>query len=467
MRPRLSSAAGRLPSRLPVVLMALVTSVVAACESDERGVDPASPTATEATELEVAPDQALDLDRFVAVESVFARVWNRVPAFSGFWYDDQGRLVVGLTDTSRTDAVVAALEDIGAGAYLYTRSGSRRPVVTSQAGRDFKTMINWKHEARGYFGLPGFHSLDYAEDQNRIVAEVDDDGQREAVADALREVGVPDSRFTVNTGARAVPTTTINDHFRPVIGGLDVTFERSGTTDGHCTLGFNADLDGVDGFFTAAHCTPTIGSVDAITFYQDTTVSSKAIGDEHTDPAKFSCSHGSNCRYSDASFFEYDSGVDWEHGSLVNIDEDTSDGSCAPDNFSIEKTIEASDSLAEITSVDRTDPVVGDTVAHLGAQTGQKRSEVVVTNDDEFRSGLDMWLLDQTNSEDASGFGSTTNSNDSGGPVYTYSTTCGATVEVVGIRWGQTADTDPGDDVWWTPIDNLENDFGSLVIEDQ
>lgn len=187
------------------------------------------------------------------------------------------------------------------------------------------------------------------------------------------------------------------------------------------------------------------------------------------DPSTFSCSRGSDCRYTDAAFFEYLSGVDWEHGSLVNIDEDTSDGSCQPDNFSIEKTIDSSDPHAEITSVNRGNPPVAldDTVAHLGAQSGQKRSKVVSTNDDKYYDAADVWLLDQVNSEDPSGYGSTSNYDDSGGPVYEYASSCGATVEVVGIRWGMTIDTDPGDDVWWSPIDNLEKDFGSLVIEDQ
>ena len=472
-RPESRSTICRSTSLLIFIVAAVFVS---ACRTDAPRSE--SPTATEASQLAVAPEEALDASRFHAIERVFAYVWNRVPAFSGFWYDDQDALVIGVTDRSAAADVGAVLEEVAGGAYFYDANGARRAVRATEAAYDFKTMIDWKHQARIHLGTSGFHALDYAEDRNEIVAVVEDGGDRVGVADALRDLGIPDDRLTVETGPPMISTAEITEKYRPVLGGLEISRFKDNGDPTRCTLGFNAFLGTTGGFVTNSHCAPPIGQNDGIAFYQDSTVSADSIGLEHTDPPLFfggACSHSGGCRWSDAVFLEYDGGVNWEHGDLANIDDTNS---CVPDNWQNEKTISATDPLAEITTATRTGngswgdpPAVGEDVYHLGRTTGETWAEMVSTNRDRTHSGEDVQFLDQYESECQDCWSEGGESipiswpGDSGGPVYRYHLYCGATVRLDGIRHA----TDPsGTTVIFSPIDNIDDDFasyGGLDIE--
>ncbi len=230
---------------------------------------------------------------------------------------------------------------------------------------------------------------------------------------------------------------TLRDKVRPVEAGLQIRFSQY-----VCSLGFNAERNGVAGFVTASHCSTKQGQVDGTLYYQPLNqVSDEFIGTEIADPAYVrgvaGCPRGKVCRYSDANFSRGADGVSFTLGGIA-------------------KTTGANNGSLEIsggfTITDEGPATVGQTANKVGRTTGWTAGTVTNTCVNTAVSGSKIVLLCQDFVTAGVGGG------DSGSPVFRI--TSGNKVTLLGNLWGG---NQSGTMFVYSPMANIEQELGTLT----
>lgn len=263
--------------------------------------------------------------RIRTLDEMFSYLGERVPGgFGGLLYDEEGRLVMLLVDTSQFDAAVDALID--AQLRPMTDPATFRQSLTVRAVRyPFANLQRWRVEAKR-MNLPGAVSFDVAEDQNRVRIGVD--GSPAAVEAQLVSAGVPQDALEVfthpsNQADRAV-SHTLNSKFTSLMGGISIEADDD---LGSCTLGAVAShsTHGAT-FVTASHCTEVPGAFDGGIFHQPFVTTgpvSNRVGVEKKDLGFSSvilddvCPSGKTCRKSDSALIDLDAGVGIQLGKVA------------------------------------------------------------------------------------------------------------------------------------------------------
>jgi hypothetical protein len=276
---------------------------------------------------------------------------------------------------------------------------------------------------------------------------VTDKTATERVLSQLEALGVPRDAIVVDVVPAATLITNLQQYYRPLIGGLQISFGSS-----YCTLGVNVWYTnwaqgigvGTPGFYTASHCSTTSAVTDGTVYLQGGT----RIGFERFDPPFFTnaantrCPVGYNCRWSDVAFAQYDSGTDGHHGAAAqtlyrgfnNWNPGSLDINSGSPEFTLNQTAL---------------PVVGQYMDKVGRTTGWTTGQVSRTCADYFVAGHYTLCQDQVEAYADGG--------DSGSPVFQW--TGQTTAAFSGIVWAKTG---TGAFVY-SNLNMIANDMGSGV----
>jgi hypothetical protein len=288
------------------------------------------------------------------------------------------------------------------------------------------------------FELAGIVFTDADETSGRLVVGVLDRGVEGLVRAQLPRLGVSSQSVDVVETEPILPVATLRDKVRPVVAGLQIRFSQF-----LCSLGFNAQREGVNGYVTAAHCSDKQGDADGTEYYQPLNqVADEFIGTEVADPAFFrnadGCPRGRRCRYSDSNFSE-GAAVSFTLGGIARTTGENNGSLVINGQFSINGEGAAT---------------VGDTANKVGRTTGWTSGAVTRTCVNTGVSGTNIVLLCQdfveSNRQIVAG-------GDSGSPVFRSS---GGGATLLGNLWGGNSS---GTLFVYSPIANIEHELGALT----
>src|SRR5690606_25948730 len=196
-----------------------------------------------------------------AIASPMDAVAREVPAFGGFFLDENGTRTAYLTDVSQR----AGLER-GRAPILREHGFDGAQLRVRPAAFRHEELQRWLSDATPeVLGLPGVVFIDNDEANNRLLIGVEDPGAAGLARTAAARLRVPHAAVEVVETEPFVPAATLRDRHRPVRGGLQIHFSNF-----LCTLGFNAVRSGQSSFITNSHCTATQGGVENTQYFQPT-----------------------------------------------------------------------------------------------------------------------------------------------------------------------------------------------------
>ena len=397
------------------------------------------------------------------MDDKLAKVAERVPAFGGMFYDDNGDLNIYLTNPKAKGLATAALKNVfGRSLEDSHPSKSRRfegkpklkvgEFKAVPAKFSIGELTKWKKSASNTFALKEAVFIDLDEASNRLTVGISTPKAKQAIEDILTSEGIPlDAVNIVEAEPVYALTHSLRSEHRPTKGGIETQF-TNGSGRSTCTLGFNAYRSGVRGFVTNSHCTQTRGGTEGTLYYQ---ASSNLAGYEYADPGYFTsiwfweCPWFKRCRYSDAAFVRYYSS---DTSSLGKIARTT-----GWNNMSL--AINSTSPELTITGEQHTN-IVNSYLDKIGRTTGWTYGKVISTCGDYNVSGSDVHMKCQDKVKRAgtkmSGPG------DSGSPVFVWH---GSTVTLAGILWGgnRVYSDNTGDEFILSPMRYIEDELGALT----
>jgi hypothetical protein len=303
---------------VPLVVVLISSACADADKDTPTAPDGAAPRSVQTLKSERKSHRTLD-ERFARVDSV-------ADGFAGMFLDE-GTLVIRRKPARATQASIRAAVETEFGRDMDLAGV---PVRFESAHYGWLELNRWFESLRGLLGTGLAHSLDIAEDRNRIVVWIQPDMSVDAVLREIETRGVPREAVKIEARLPAKTRVSLQDRVRPLWGGLRIT--RS--DQGYCTLGFLAK-DGFENpyFVTASHCTYYVAAPDGTIFYQNTPSANNRVGFEIHDPYTFACTENEyyGCRYSDAALIAIDDGVWWDFGGIART---TSVGSITLDQQS-------------------------------------------------------------------------------------------------------------------------------------
>lgn len=244
----------------------------------------------------------------ITLDDIFYEIATEVPEFGGLYFDENGDPTVVLTD-------VGALGDAEEAVFQFfdsDRLGSELlNAVEGEYG--FQELHDARVQARDVLNLPGVHSLDSQEEINRVWIGLEDGDSQSAAEELLEELEVPLEMVVFEvTGRLEYNGPNYQAMWRPMKGGAQIGRPTPVPNQmATCSMGPVVDRFGSRGYLTNSHCTPTVGMVDGVTFFQpDFSDPTFAAGVEMVDPPLFTqsqtsaCPSGEICRWSDSTFVQ-------------------------------------------------------------------------------------------------------------------------------------------------------------------
>jgi hypothetical protein len=238
----------------------------------------------------------------LAGDPVFLALAGKIRAIAGFFFNDQGDIIVYLTDVEQLDAIRPLIQEMVAGRLDGLRSppGMGQQFVVREADYSFRELARYRMDLRDeIFGISGVVSLDIDETVNRISIGVTEGVPPEELRSTLQTLQIPAEMVTYQEASFPTPGShTVKDQHpdEKIEGGWQIS------GPGTCTLGFPAvrDPSGEEVFLTASHCSEVRYGPDDSEWYQPKTTFTPRVGIETEDPDGFTCD-GLPCRYSDVS----------------------------------------------------------------------------------------------------------------------------------------------------------------------
>jgi len=363
------------------------------------------------------------------IDAAFVRIAGDIPGFGGFFYDEGGVLNVVMAPAaqSRTPRELSSiLRDHFAALRIPASDLSAMRVHAGDY--DFIQLDAMHRSVAPVLGMDGVVFTDADEARNRVVVGVENAAAAAAVESAIAMSGVPSDAVVIVESAPVVTEQTLRDYNRPVAGGLQIHFDRAGSTF-ICTLGFNVrapNRPNVQGFVTNSHCSNVRGVMTETPYWQhsrfvpDTYIGAEAFDLPPTTGGD--CPAGRVCRWSDALGAQYESGVDNELGAIYR----TLFPGTGLNPGSLE--IDQQNPRWQITDEIQY-PVVGQVLHKTGRTNGWTMGPVNATcqNVNVGGSNYTLWCQDRVSTWSGGG--------DSGSPYYVRD---GETnnVALIGIHWG-------------------------------
>ncbi|MFQ5878724.1 MAG: hypothetical protein ACE5IZ_00905 [Dehalococcoidia bacterium] len=354
--------------------------------------------------------------QFKTLDDLLADVGVGEPSFGGMFRDPvEDVLYVYLLDPSKKDRAIGAITNVF-GPQRIPSGGVR----VLQGQYSIAQLKQWYDPMHKQLTIPGVSATDLFEGKNRLWVGVKDIALQSQVEQELTALGIPREAVMIEEFGPIQPAShTLSSRFTNVPGGVQIVNPNKPAI---CTLGVVTRRDGVMGFLTNHHCTSVRGQVDGDPFHQPSLGigNENLIGQETIDTAFFtggSCPAGRQCRYSDASFVK-DAGLrTLDKGYIARP---VSQGSTQVDHQNPWFRI-MSERLG----------VQGDTVHKVGISTGWISGQVSQTC---MRADVGNWTY---LCQDETTFSSQT--GDSGSPVFIRDPNSNIDVDIVGILWGTTA----------------------------
>ena len=438
----------RIRSSLYLTVLSSLLSGALAC-SDELVTPPTksapTPSANGArwTVATVPPDSISDSQPSIDVA-------KKVPAFGGMYFDDDGQLVVAMTDAGPRFEAENAVRSI-LGVHKTARGVVNRSTVrfgTRLVKYSFMDLARYRTVLREYvFGIPHVVSLDVKESENRVKIGISDAAAEGEIRKLLPSVGIPqDAVIFWQSAPGGDMSHTLSDSMAGIQGGWHIS------GGGGCTLGFAARRysDWAPVWVTNSHCSNTPHLLDN----GDQVQKNRWIGREIADPPTFNVGVFGPARNADVSL--YSDSI----STPVSLYYPLAFGTIART-----QSPQGCDGCAGSLLLDHSNPsflitgrrgwvIENETLNKVGASTGWTYGNVEDTCTDLSTSGwtklcsdrVDFWLQD----------------GDSGSPVFALDINGGAIL--VGIVWGRIAF--PYYDAMISNLTQIEKDLGPLVVHD-
>lgn len=289
--------------------------------------------------------------------------------------------------------------------------------------------------------IPGTIFADNDEVAGKVVYGVENAGVEIAVRNQMARFGIDAADYDVQVTRPIVFAAGLRDLVRPVVAGLQIHFSRY-----VCSIGFNADKDGVASFVTASHCTATQGGTEGTKYYQPTSSTPGSfIATEADDPQYVKggpgCPKGKKCRWSDASRAAYTAGVTRNRGEIAKTTGENNGSLTIGGAFTVTSQDNTTDHFT-----------IGTTLNKVGRTTGWTSGKVDRTCIDTGVAGSTVYLFCQTTVRAG------VDGGDSGSGVFEI--TSGDNVKVVGILWGGASDNSY---FVFSPLSQVQRELGALV----
>lgn len=301
-------------ARVSGLLLAVVgVLALTACHPDE------SPTAVPVSDAVLAPDVAGMPDTIATVMDYVGRLDKERTAlaiehraFGGSFVEDETTVVwttdlseaarVGLVDGLRAHGMISDAAREGAGVQF-------RPADYSWLQLEYWRAITAQTRS------PNIRILDADDRANRLFVGVETPEAIAPARDGITGLGVPAAAVTFGTVTLMVDDSDVQDATVTPRAGYQI---QNGTNYGICSMGGNGltRSTGLYFFFTASHCSNTIGQLDAFDSQYQALVSDVLVGWEWDDepwytnassPWYDTCPGGYNrCKMADVSVYVYD-----------------------------------------------------------------------------------------------------------------------------------------------------------------
>lgn len=419
-------------------LMGFAIAILLAIQTNLAGAQNNNGNADPGPEGDVHP-------RANTMDHKLAQVAHELPGFGGMYFDDNGDLNVYLTVKAAAEhrkapgiwnekAKAALIKVFGKN--LLTRGVSaHRPKTGRSEARievregkyDIRELMRWRPGVEHALNIKGVVLTDLNEASNRLKIGIEEEAIRADVELELRKQGVPLEAVIIEVMEPIAPLITLRDYVRPTQGGIQIQRDSGGT----CTLGFNAyrRYNTNYGFVTNSHCTNVQGGTEGTRFYQNNRFNaSHLIGTEAVDPTYFTsfwpweCPPGRRCRYSDAAWARYASGVSTAYRRIAR-----------PESWN-SGSITISTTRPYMTIVGETaTPASGEYLDKVGRTTGWTYGRVTDTCFTTNQSGSDVTMKCQYRVSRTYGTHNMIGGGDSGSPAFKW---FGDTVNLYGIAWG-------------------------------
>lgn len=290
--------------------VASLTGVLAACQAD----NPIGLAEPEMLQV-VSSKSPVRTSAIRPYDDALAELADSLPGFGGLFLDSAGVLNVYLTKLDHANIAPGVI-----GRFYQSRAPNQynefqkalSGLKAIQGQYNYRQLNEWYYRIVAEIPRSGIAESDISEQDNRIVIGVLDSRAAQRVAESISTLGIPSEAVTVRVVEPTVISAALRDGVRPTSAGLQVE-----TMSGTCTLGYNAHathpIGGVDTTYgiliTNSHCAPQFGVATGAFIGQPTM--SSPVASEIIDPPLFSHSHdprcppGRQCRYSDATAFQY------------------------------------------------------------------------------------------------------------------------------------------------------------------
>lgn len=359
-----------------------------------------------------------------SLDEYFYYIEKDIPGFAGYYYDEQGKLIVYLTNPA--DADNESIKNILVNKYLDSEDDVEKGIEIKKSDYSWEDWYSWK-AIIGDFAINGdknnagennndghthVWSLDIDEKNQKIVVGLGeyDEERVNQINSFLVNQGIPENVLQIKK------TDAIKNEAE-ITGGTSITV---------CTVGFvgkktGGTLVGV----TAGHCEPTPDSAgDQIFKFDDNTTAGTEIANTNNP----------GVRNGDSLLFSAAPGNTFTFGKM--------------------KTSSSFGSLTYTITGKKSFPAVGESIWHYGKSTGQSSGTILAADQTFFNAAAAPYT--QLNSMDTADYALSSN-GDSGGPVYKKT---GSNIVIYGIHKGTISPTQK----IFTPMHSIEADQGTLTV---
>jgi hypothetical protein len=434
--------------------MRALTSALYACILVATGCnDPARPDAAAGVRAPASPRyvNSLSVVSPETLDEEFVRLAREAPGFAGVSYSAAGEATVYLADlTGEAKARVALAHFFGA----RTTDGAVPTLRFVPAKYDFAQLARWRNAVDSVF--QSMRDVDYTTDVNERANRVDvgvmTAGALAQVRAALAGLGIPDAALSVAMAPPIRRAESLADY--PFVPSGGVAIAMRGTTSGSCSMGLSVyyQPNNIAGLLTNSHCSRTMGSVDGTEIHTGVPLTRIAV--EFADPPLNRC--GTNCRYSDVSFFAYDRGL--LGGEFNKIARTTWSASYPPDHPSGSTEIDPNNPRWTVPGFAASNPVLNQRLDKIGFVAGWADGPVNQTCINTTHHGVTFRCSYRMNGPAMDG--------DSGGPIFQRVMCDGQPyVELpkcaifVGILHGLTEGQ-----IYFASVSDIRSDFGSTTL---
>lgn len=440
-----------------LVVLGIALGEEACFSQDDLAGPPADAPSFEIADV-AEPVTSMTVRTLMGPDKRFNEISEGVPEFGGYWMDEQGNMVVALTDLSKRTAV-ANLTSTELRDKIRGTSGTIRYVEVS---RPFRQLLGWRERILGRLVARGDVTLlDIDQTINKLFIGVETKAAISGVRNLADTLRIPADAISVAVMARAQPDIGISDdnamphnhmlgdHFPQTLGGIRVRLSTAWNLP--CSLGLGVEIGSNQRYITSSHCSDFATLETDLALHQPSSSASDRIGYEVEDPEStclWESPHNDDntlCRWADVALYSDDAPGNsrFKRGWAATTEGTTGTAARRHNHANGDSVYTMNSEGGEVS---------GQFVIKVGARTGRKHGRLR-------RDCVDILGWVETYTLRCQNLADYERANgDSGGPVFSSD---GA---FFGIHTGTTV-FEGNNRAVYSPIANIEADLGSLNTE--